>query len=275
MRVVFTSDYGLRLLAAGILALLLVSTQDSRVLAKSGQEHSDDARAVLGISAKNPESESRLAATLRLVSNAVDGEGEFRDFYHDKVLEDPRFPRFSIGPYTHRIFFHWGFNRDPKHSDPISRRVEACHWDISTTDAFWNAIKEEQGHRNTMMRDSVGQTLGFFDRRHQRAFASIIYDTHILGDYIQQEGGYSDKPLMNLDDLIADLHQALYSDLRGGDDAISLNKELKAISGGDRERAERMLVTLKQRVSSIITNAEEGFSRRQIEKQGFAIIAPL
>lgn len=274
MRVAFTGNDGLRFLATGILALLLLSTQDSRVLAKIGQEHTDDARAVLGLSAKNPESESRLAACLKLVSNAVDNEGEFETFYREKILEIPRFSRFSIGPYTHRIFFHWGFNRDPKHSDAVRRRVEACGWDGSTTDAFWDLIKEEQARRNRKMMESVKETLGFFDRQHQRAFASIIYDTHILGDYIQQEGDYSDKPLMNLDDLIADLHQALYSDLRAGDDAISLNKGLKAISGSDRERAERMLVILKQRVRSIIANAEEGFSRRRIEEQGFVIGMP-
>ena len=270
MRAAFMANNRILASIVGVVALFMLLLQTNSVSAKSGQEHCDDARAVLGITARNPESENQLAAALRLVSMAVDCEGDFARFYREKVLDDARFSRFKRGSYTHRILFHRGFNRDPKHSNAISRCVEACDWDTGTRDAFWNVIKEEQGRRNLKMIDSMGQTLGFFSRRHQNAFASIVYDTHILGDYIQQDGGYSDKPLMNLDDLIADMHQALYSNLQGGDDAIALNKELKAASGSERERAEKFLAILKQRVPSIIANAEEGFSRRQIEKQGFA-----
>jgi hypothetical protein len=239
--------------------------------AKVERDHSRDVKAVIGISGKDPATQARYDEVLRFISTAIDNQGEFKSFYADKIKAEPRFDAFGkwYDLYSHRILFHWGYYRFAPDVPLLQQCVEECGWDATTKDLFLRVVGDEYSRRCGRMAEEVGKVLGLSTRRHIRAITLIIYDTHILGDYIEQTGDKTDKPLVSLDDLVKEFHRALYADLRAGDDAKELRKDLDAVTGSHRERAERILDLLKQRLPGIISNAEDGFSRRQIEEAGF------
>jgi len=190
-----------------------------------------------------------------------------------KGLRDVPHQNFSWGPYGHRLFFHWGFNGRPW-TPQIQERVDLCNWNIQTIDLFQKKLIEEQARRNTIIMTATSQTLhlGMSGqlREYANAFASILYDTHLLGDYTTTRI----EPLLDLNSVIDDIKTALYRKLKGGNEAVRINKLLdntKKQYAYPRERAAKVLQIMQKEVPKLILSAQDGYFKRHFLRWGIKI----
>lgn len=195
------------------LSLILCLLFSSTVLAKGGNDHRYDMLAVLGITPQlDKKLAKRLQPTIEVFRKHIDCD--YRDFYRGlRLIMLPH--KFSWGNYKHRIFFHWGFNTDPRHSQSLTNQFNQATSDPEVkergfdyiinvgnrTNSRWNSHLKKindsapenlklkiptsvkgQAARNREMLLAVGW-LSPASRDHHRAVATILYNTHILGDY--------------------------------------------------------------------------------------------
>jgi hypothetical protein len=184
-----------------------------------------------------------------------------------KGLRDAPHQKFSWGKYGHRIFFHWGFNGKPW-SPQIEEKVLECHWDIATTESFKRKLVEEQARRNRLVMERTSETLKLgmsgVLREYTNGFASLVYDTHLLGDYSTTQKA----PLQDLNAVIDDIKSALFRKLKGGNVALSINKRLdltKTLYSDPEVRAKEVLTILKEDVPEMILNAQDGYFRKHFK----------
>ncbi|MCX6308803.1 MAG: hypothetical protein NTY32_08270 [Bacteroidia bacterium] len=187
-----------------------------------------------------------------------------------KGLRDVPHTNFSWGPYGHRLFFHWGFNGKPWTSQ-IQERVDRCGWDRQTIDLFQKKLIDEQARRNKTIMTATSETLhlGMSGqlREYTNAFASILYDTHLLGDFTTTRI----EPLLNLNAVIDDIETALYRKLKGGDEALRINKLLentKKLYPNPRMRAAKVLQLMQKEVPGLILRAQDGYFKRHLRQCG-------
>lgn len=194
-----------------------------------------------------------------------------------KGLRDAPHQHFSWGKYGHRIFFHWGFNGKPW-SPQLEEKVLECHWDASTTDAFKKKLVDEQARRNRLVMAKTSETLqlGMSGslREYTNGFASLVYDTHLLGDYTTKQKA----PLQDLNLVIDDIKVALYRKLKGGDVALAINKRLdltKTLYTEPEKRAEKVMEILQKEVPEMILNAQDGYFRKHFKASKIKVKAGL
>lgn len=177
--------------------------------------HAGDMCKVLGLNLEN----SFVVQKAKLLTDTEKGFARWIDSQEDcsELLGKIRriAPAFSEGQWRHRIFFHWGFHGDPKDVAPLKRQIELASEDPEIQRRVWNEILDAQSHRNREMRKLVEDAAAMAPnvrselRPEEKEFlAALLYDTHILGDYIEGELSTQDA-LLNLDDLKADIVRAV------------------------------------------------------------------
>lgn len=190
-----------------------------------------------------------------------------------KGLRDAPHQNFSWGSYGHRMFFHWGFNGRPW-TPQIQERINLCNWDSKTIDLFQKKLIDEQARRNKIIMTATSEALhlGMSGqlREYSNGFASILYDTHLLGDYTTTRI----EPLLDLNAVIDDIKTALYRKLKGGDDALRINKILensKKQYADPRIRAAKVLQIVQKEVPSMILSAQKGYFKKHFQDYGIEI----
>jgi hypothetical protein len=188
-------------------------------------------------------------------------------------LRNPPHQDFSWGSYGHRLFFHWGFNGKPW-SLPIQECVDRCRWSPSTVESFRQKLMAEQARRNRLVMEQTAKTLGFSMegtlRGYANGFASLVYDSHLLGDYTTTK----QAPLQDLNAVIDDLEFALFDKLKGGDEAKRINKLLESTKTSIPDktaRARRVLEILQRNVPDMILTAQNGYFKTHFQKMGIAL----
>lgn len=190
-----------------------------------------------------------------------------------KGLRDAPHQDFTWHRYGHRVFFHWGFNSDPRNGQILQTLVAERNWAPEVEQAFWNKVIAEQGRRNKETMQIVSRTLGFLLEGKQRAFAnafaSIITDVHILGDYTTT----STVTLQPVEFVVADIKKALFESLEGGDEAKRIHARLDKTRAivSNKERAAAVLVILQEELPQFILSAREGWFRRHFQKLGLPL----
>jgi hypothetical protein len=191
-------------------------------------------------------------------------------------LRNPPHQHFSWGSYGHRLFFHWGFNGKPW-SALVEERVLECHWDAQTVTLFKQKLIDEQARRNRLVMEKTSQTLhlGMSGklRGYTNAFASLVYDTHILGDYTTTK----QAPLQELNVVINDIQTALYNKLQGGEEALRVNKLLentKRQYSDPKTRALKVFEIMKKEVPGVILKAQGGYFKKHFEQYGITMKLP-
>lgn len=184
-----------------------------------------------------------------------------------KGLRDAPHQKFSWGKYGHRIFFHWGFNGKPW-SPQIEEKALECHWDVATTEAFKRKLVNEQARRNRLVMEETSRALQLgmsgVLREYTNGFASLVYDTHLLGDYSTS----MKAPLQDLNAVIDDVKNALYRKLKGGSVALAINKRLeltKTLYMDPETRARKVLGIMHEDVPEMILNAQDGYFRKHFK----------
>lgn len=183
-------------------------------------------------------------------------------------LRDAPHQDFTWHKYGHRVFFHWGFNSNPRSCGILQELVSERNWSKDVKTSFWNKVITEQARRNKESMSKVGETLGFelagAQRAYANAFASIITDIHILGDYSTTKIA----TLQNIDLIIVDLKKALFESLKGGESAKQINKLLDETYKIEdvRERANATLIILQEQLPSFFLKIQNGYFAKHFEK---------
>ena len=271
MRTMSLSQYGTsvpRWRAATVLVAIALLF-GSAALGKAKREHCKDYQRVLGIS--DPRGSlgcSNLQGLCDSFAKQIDSVGEF---YPRKVKNDSRFGGFAWGPHSHRLFFHWGFNADPKKHAPLVKQVKSRGWSPKVEEEFFELIEEEQGRRNRKMMAAVQRGLGVYPRRRKNALASIIYDVHLLGDVEEQGTAATGQAVQELPGVVADIRDAIGKRLFKDRSGTQLAKDVEKAIGGqdpDSRKAERVLKLLESRLPSLLKKGDDGLYRAAFRRKG-------
>jgi len=188
-------------------------------------------------------------------------------------IHNPPHQNFTWGKYGHRLFFHWGFNGKPW-SPQIQEMVDRCRWDEQTVILFRLKLINEQSRRNLKVMTVTNEMLHFGMsgqmREYSNGFASILYDTHLLGDYSTTKIA----PLQELNLVIDDIKVTLYRKLKGGDEALRINKLLDntgKLYPDQKIRAVKVLDILQKELPRMILNAQNGYFKRHFKEMGLKL----
>ena len=185
----------------------------------TGEVHEIEMLSVWGIPPEDQAHAERLHPVIEVFRKNIDHN--YEDFYAGlKAIMLPY--KFTWGTYTHRIFFHWAFNGDPRYnSAALKNRFNESHADQATIDLGYKYIiyvgsNTPEGEEIARLLDKVNEQLPEAERIHsvpkgqaarnravinavtnlehaQRkyntAVATILYDTHIIGDFIEGKVG--------------------------------------------------------------------------------------
>lgn len=200
----------------------------------------------------------KISTMIRAIHNNIDHPIGYFEGLRDTPHQD-----FTWHKLGHRVFFHWGFNTNPRSSTQLATLVEERDWSDDVQKSFWKKVVEEQARRNRETISVVGSTLNFnsTERAYANAFASIITNVHILGDYTTT----NISSLQHIDMIVVDLKKALFESLHGADQAKRINKLLDITKSYTdvRECAEAILTILKDELPRFLLQTQEGFFARK------------
>lgn len=183
----------------------------SGAFAMSGTEHANEWNESFGI--LDAQSKQNIKPLWDTAQKVLD------DYHVDYQKLRKKFPWFSFGDKTHRLLFHWGFNRAAEQHPPLVRQVKECldkylneEKNKSMTHEekqqfkkdesrkfFKYVMKELEDPRKRALKLKVVNTTGIpTSRGYANAVATIIYDIHILADYetSKTSGLMEIKPIM-------------------------------------------------------------------------------
>ena len=249
-----------------IFLLFLIVAMSSVVFGKSsgtlsGHGHSGDITRTLGLNVSN-------SLQRKLAENITKTFAKYIDSQDDASALNRRIkqivPGFSLGSYTHRLYFHWGFNGDPRRSVALKHRIKESEASSDQVAMIWDIIIEVQAQRNKGMMDAIKNAIQEKNKKpcelthyEINALASIVYDVHILGDYVKGTAS-AQLALQSFDAVVGDLIRA--SRKLGSNDYKSLNSLKNEInsakfSGSPSQSAERMLRVLAKYIPLLINSS--------------------
>lgn len=210
---------------------------------------------------------------MKFISSDMIDNTEFHRYLERK------YPNFKIStPNYHRMLFHWGYNAEPW-SPYLERHIRSyCRLNYldeeSIVTEFKCELKSEQKNRNRKINEETEKLFGFAhggkDAKYAQFFASMAYNIHLLGD--QQTDNSVFLGVVSTSTLI---DQIILS-LRMLDNSLSkpLEKQLSVLNNkyvDQHEKADAVMLYLKEAVPPFIKAAQNGSVYRRLEKQGFII----
>ena len=159
--------------------------------ALSGVEHARDMKRIFPF--VDCHSNKKVIAFYTVVNKYLDSPNDRNTGRPDPIKDHPKFGKMKFG--NHRIWYHWGFNRDPKRFAPL---VNAVHNNIengviSENDVpeFWDCLIKDVSKRNRYLMNRAAKIFGYGElgsisssqRQQLNAFVTLLYSIHILGDH--------------------------------------------------------------------------------------------
>lgn len=188
-------------------------------------------------------------------------------------------PNFSIAhPRYHRLLFHWGYNAEPW-SPYLERHIRTyCRLNELNEDSvvlvFKDEIRAEQKQRNKKINENTEKTFGFAhggtDAKYAQFFSSMAYNIHLLGD--QQSDNSVFLGVASTNTLIEQIILSLR--MLDNVNCKPIEKQLTVINkqyNDPHEKADAVMLYLKQVIPSFIKKAQDGSIYRRLEKLGFKI----
>ena len=168
--------------------------------ALGGKEHAADMQRIMPFaeSAKN----KKVTDFYRRVNEFLDFPYVQPGQKHDKsqpkrpkfVVEHPKFSQIRWQG-KHRIWFHWGFNTDPRKFSPIVNSLNQAVQDGVITqqdvEEFWSMMNIEISRRNRTLMNEGAKVFGFGElgtisaqqRKQLNGLVTILYSIHVIGDH--------------------------------------------------------------------------------------------
>lgn len=254
--------------------------------AHSGEEHVWDMKRVMPF--EDVEQNRRVFKFFRLMNQYIDRPGQDPGTKYDReaykrpafIAEHPKFGNIRWEG-KHRIWYHWGFNTDPKQFSPLVNSLNsAIDQGIITKDdlqEFWNLMMAEISKRNRFLLNQGANALGFGQlgnisaqqRRQLNGWVTIIYSVHILGDYQTDDT----EVLAPLSRVYADISNAI-DNLAGKDAAnVAKAKALKSVLKKSQGNPTSYLDVLAYRFTPFVLSLQgDGYNyKTKFEKMGYVL----
>ena len=170
----------------------------------------------------------------------------------------------------HRLLFHWGFNARPW-SDALEEKISHYDWysNPAEVERFKKAFITEQARRNRQANEWTERVFGLSSGGKEASWAnalvSIVYDVHLLGDYVAEDNSDFDgvtPPSKVAGDIINSLRRL---------DAVqsrSLEREISLIvksSPNEHETASLLIRKLQESRPQFILEAGGGALKRRLQ----------
>lgn len=254
--------------------------------AKSGPEHVWDMKRVMPF--EDVEQNRRVFKFFRLMNQYIDRPGQMPGTKFDKkaykrplfIAEHPKFGNIHWEG-KHRIWYHWGFNTDPKQFPPLVNSLnKAIGQGIIAKDdlpEFWRLMMEEVAKRNRFLLSQGANAFGFGQlgsisaqqRRQLNGLVTIIYSVHILGDYQTDDVDV----LAPLGRVYADINNAI--DNFAGKDAgnVEKAKAIKMALRRSQSSTEKYLNTLEREFAPYVLSLRgEGYDyKARFKRLGYVL----
>lgn len=244
--------------------------------AHSGAEHVADMKRVMPF--EDVEQNRRVFKFFRLMNSYIDRPGQAPGTKFDReaykrpavIAEHPKFGNIRWEG-KHRIWYHWGFNTDPRQFPPLVNSLNsAIDQGVITKDdlpEFWRLMTEEIAKRNRFLLNQGANAFGYGQlgsitaqqRRQLNGWVTVIYSVHILGDYQTEDTDV----LAPLGRVYADINNAI--DNLAGKDAGNVEKAkiIKAALKKSQSSPERYLDALEREFTPFILSLKgEGYDYR-------------
>jgi len=199
--------------------------------ALSGKEHAFDMKRIYPF--VDCVSNKKVIDFYSLVNEYLDKPNDINTGKPNPIANHPKFNKMKFG--NHRIWYHWGFNTDPKKFSPlveaVNRNIENGIIDESDVEEFWECLISDVRRRNRYLMNCAAEIFGYKSlgsisqnqRRQLNAFVTVLYSIHVLGDH---QGVITDV-MSDLSRVYGDIYNAI-DDLAGKNRAnVSKARELK------------------------------------------------
>lgn len=196
----------------------------------------------------------------------IDGEAvKFGEYIRNK------YPKLS---FPHRYLYHWGFNSRPWTKD-WDEKVSG--WNEEEIKALQSDLIAEQKRRNGLANEKTENLFqlghGGKEARIANILISIVYDTHVLGDY--EPDNKLLEGLQDISSVVGDIISRCNA--LDKDAAKDLIKNLKAVSNNNQidvqEKALQLNIVLKEGFSSFLQTADGGSVKHHLEACGFNFVS--
>lgn len=138
---------------------------------------------------------------------------------------------------NHRIWYHWGFNADPKRYKPLTDLVDRNIREGRMTEEakflFYEKLINEWSYRNRELMKMAAKILGYdynslssAMRDQVNAFVTIPYSVHLIGDHFEDQK--EKEIILQLDWVVKDIYDAIFK--LSGPAADNRNKAKDLIS---------------------------------------------
>lgn len=157
----------------------------------SGEHHVRDMKRIFPF--VDCHSNEKIIAFYSLVNNYLDSPNDRNTGKPDPIKDHPKFNNMKFG--NHRIWYHWGFNTDPKKFVPlvnvVNSNIENGIISESDLEEFWDCLINDVRKRNRYLMNRAAKIFGYgslgtisqSQRRQLNAFVTILYSIHLLGDH--------------------------------------------------------------------------------------------
>ncbi len=181
----------------------------------------------------------------------------------------------KAGEGGHRMFFHWPYNSEPWNKEIENRLKYASSTEKEFRDnlvLIKARLVEEQRRRNAAINNKTRSLFGFekggAEGKIVNRISSLVYNVHILGDYMSDNKNFYGLPDFNI------LVKAILEDIRTIADSpvISnpLQKKIEQIKGSDNQKkADELMKILLEECPLVLKEARGGMIKRRLEKRGF------
>ncbi len=253
---------------------LFLFTFNINIFAKSGKDHKADMYKILPFA-----TQPKIDALYDLVNACID----YKDIEKktvgipDAIRKAPLDENLKLG--NHRVLFHWGFNSDPRKSVILKEKIDLYLKNESNQKlketkeyAFWDRIVTEQKIRNKYIIQRVCDVMGFVDGgksgQYANAFASLLVDTHILGDYTTtHKTGLQDFKLV-----VADVKKAILNLAQNNPQDLIKAKELnKRLDSVKTESPIDVFIILEKSLPKYILSLQNFNFKNHFTKKGLKL----
>lgn len=194
---------------------------------------------------------------------------------------------FKFAPGNHRLFFHWPYEADPWNS-AIENAIRHYEWyaDKDKLKLFRTALETDNARRKKRALEGTASVFGLSTSGNERklatSLAAIVYDIHLLGDWVPGPDNHRFVGLPLISDIAKDMIKAIRTiDSESGKELIKfLNdytdesyyvRDGKVKIDSSRPRAAEIMTYLQFRLPIFLVTANGGQLCQKFQNKGLTL----
>lgn len=196
-----------RIFTKNIIIILLLVCLPFSVVAKSGDDHFYDMARIFPFDESERELSNKCIFDFYKRVNAYLDYATFpyENSYGKKVGHPPflkKYERLKEMTFkNHRIWYHWGFNKDPRKFKPlvdiVNENIKEKKLKISDEYFFWEKLMSNIDERNKVLLSEWAKVSGYrglrllstTQKKQSNGFVTLLVSIHLLGDHTTSETG--------------------------------------------------------------------------------------